>query len=100
MKRVCRQSKYCPGSDRDANEVECEIITKGRSYHLPGQRDSRFPSQHGVFLHDVLVDVMVTYVKSRIVVDEYCIAFRRAILLRYVNLRNQELFAWNGRGSL
>jgi len=92
MKRVCRQSKFCPGSDRDANEVECENITKGRSYHLPGQRDSRFPSQHGVFFHDVLVDIMVTYVKSRIVVDEYCIAFRRAILLRYVNLRNQERF--------
>ena len=43
-------------------------------------------------MHDVLADIMVYFVKSRIVVDEYVIAFRRALLPRYVNLRNQERF--------
>ena len=54
--------------------------------------DHMCTSPSGTFLYDVLVDIMVHYVKSRIVVDEYCMAFRRAILLRYVNLRNQERF--------
>ena len=45
-----------------------------------------------MWIHDVLIDIMVQYFKSTEVVEEHLKVFRRAILLRHVNLYHQERF--------
>jgi len=93
MKRVCPGSKFCPGSGQNPNiktHPSCENAPNN-SYSLRDDPNRPHISKN-MWIHELLIDVMVHYSKHADVVAEYMKVFRRAVLLRHVNLFHQERF--------
>ena len=88
-KRVCRGSKFCPGS-REKHHVACESAPNN-SYALKGDRDRSHFSKN-MWIHELLIDAMVHYSKHSDIISVYMKAFRDAVLLRHVNLFHQVRF--------
>jgi hypothetical protein len=94
MKRVCPGSKFCPGSGQNPSiqtHPSCESAPKN-SYSLRDDRHRSHVSKN-MWIHELLIDVMVHFSKHPDVVAEYMKVFRRAVLLRHVNLFHQERFS-------
>jgi hypothetical protein len=93
MKRVCPGSKFCPGSGQNSSiqtHPSCENAPNN-SYSLRDDPNRPHVSKN-MWIHELLIDVMVHFSKHGDVVAEYMKVFRRAVLLRHVNLFHQERF--------
>ena len=91
MKRVCQGSRYCPDSKGFDKHPNCDNAA-ANSYASKGEPSIRHISKN-MWIHKLLVDVLVAFQKSPDVVSEYMLAFRRAVLLRHINLFHQARFA-------
>ena len=90
MKRVCQGSQYCPDSKGFDKHPKCDKAATN-SYASMDEPSLSHVSKN-MWIHELLVDVLVTYQKSPDVVSEYMLAFRRAVLLRHINLFHQARF--------